>query len=72
MTICPRCCRSLRSALTQRLPVKGWGLCHPQGLSLGSLCSGSPGNLEKTMEAINYSSKIMQEVRREDLSVFRL
>lgn len=63
-TICPHCCRSLRSALTQLLLTKGWGLCHLQELSLGSLCSGSLGDLEKTMEAINYLPKIMQVVRR--------
>lgn len=58
-TICPHCCRSLRPALTQLLPTEDWGLCH-----LGNLCSGSLGNLEKTMEAINYLPKITQVVKR--------
>lgn len=52
-TTCPHCCRSSRSALTQLLPMKDSGLCHLQGLSLGSLRSGSLGNLKKTIEAIN-------------------
>lgn len=64
MTICPPCYRSLRSALTQLLPMEDWGLCRLQELSLGSLCSGSLGNLEKNREAINYLPKIMQVVRR--------